>query len=93
MHCGKVEMTYDKALSMAYATYERYRNFHAWAMEHCSDVDAATRSNMVEQDAIMWAEVRGQLMFIARMFAWNDMDETTIHIDLTNMYYERHEED
>lgn len=93
MHYGKVEVTYNKALSIAYPSYERYRNFHALAMERYSDADAATRDSMAEQDAAMWAEVRGQLMFIARMFAWNDMDELTIHIDLKNMYHERHKED
>lgn len=92
MHCGKIEMTYDKALSMAYPAYERYTSFHEWAMRHCPDADAATQSHMAEQDAVMWAEVRGQLMFIARMFTWNDVDETTIHLDLKDMYHDRHKE-
>ena len=48
--------------------------------------DADARKNMDEQDAIMYAKVRGQLELIARLFAWDDMDETTIQMDLKEMY-------
>lgn len=82
----KIELSYDRALCAAYHTYSRYRGFHEWAMAHCDDADADTRKNMVEQDAIMYAEVRGQLALIARLFAWDDIDETTIQMELKEMY-------
>ena len=88
-----MEMTYKKALETAYPTYVEYRNFHKWAMEHCDNYDAETRKNVSEQDAIMYAEVRGQLKFIARMFTWNDMDERTVQDDLMIMCKDRHRED
>lgn len=82
----RIELSYDKALCAAYHTYSRYRGFHEWAMAHCDDADADTRKNMVEQDAIMYAEVRGQLALIARLFAWDDIDEATIQMELKEMY-------
>ena len=79
-------MTYMEALRTAYQTYERYRIFHEWATSHCDDADNTTIDNMRIQDAIMWAEVHGQLVFIARMFSWS---ESKVHCDLKDMYEER----
>lgn len=83
------DMTYEKALEIAYPTYSSYRNFDDWAAALCEGADADTITNMKHLDAIKWAEVRGQLMFIARMFTWDDVDEVVVSDDLKRMYEDR----
>lgn len=81
-----IELSYYRALCAAYHTYSRYREFHEWMESRYDQANADARKNMDEQDAIMYARVRGQLELIARLFACDGMDETTIQLDLKEMY-------
>lgn len=83
-------MTYKKLLQLAYPTYRRYRKFNEWANAHSDGYDPDTRRNMSLQDAIMYAEVSGQIELIGKIMAGNKhIDSSVIYNDLKAMYEEK----
>ena len=82
-----MDITYERALELAYFTFVTYVDYHEWVKTHSRRVDDAERARRELCDAKNKERMLGQCELIAAMFAeGNRYGAYDVYCDLKEMW-------